>query len=134
MLQSIRDKLERQKWLTYVVLGLLALIFAAWGAYGLVNFNSIGSNYADQARNALLNQQTVYQQRLGKEIPPEQKAQLQDQILESLIRDSLLNERSKDLGYRVSDADVMRAIREEPAFNCPPSRRSCGAASSAISS
>jgi peptidyl-prolyl cis-trans isomerase D len=126
MLQSIRDKLESQKWLTYVVLGLLALIFAAWGAYGLVNFNSTGSTYAaeaggqkipvEQARNAWLNQQTVYQQRLGKEIPPEQKAQLQDQILESLIRDSLLNERSKDLGYRVSDADVMRAIREEPAF------------------
>jgi peptidyl-prolyl cis-trans isomerase D len=126
MLQSIRDKLESQKWLTYLVLGLLALIFAAWGAYGLVNFNSTGSTYAaeaggqkipvEQARNAWLNQQTVYQQRLGKEIPPEQKAQLQDQILESLIRDSLLNERSKDLGYRVSDADVMRAIRDEPAF------------------
>jgi peptidyl-prolyl cis-trans isomerase D len=126
MLQSIRDKLESQKWLTYVVLGLLALIFAAWGAYGLVNFNSGGSTYAaeaggqkipvEQARNAWLNQQTLYQQRLGKEIPPEQKAQMQDQILESLIRDSLLNERSKDLGYRVSDADVMRAIREEPAF------------------
>jgi peptidyl-prolyl cis-trans isomerase D len=126
MLQSIRDKLESQKWLTYVVLGLLALIFAAWGAYGLVNFNSSGTTYAaeaggqkipvEQARNAWLNQQTVYQQRLGKEIPPQMKAQMQDQILESLIRDSLLNERSKDLGYRVSDADVMRAIREEPAF------------------
>ena len=108
MLQSIRDKLESQKWLTYVVLGLLALIFAAWGAYGLVNFNSGATTYAaeaggakipvEQARNAWLNQQTLYQQRLGREIPPEQKAQLQDQILESLVRDSLLTERSKDLG------------------------------------
>ena len=126
MLQSIRDKLESQKWLMYVVLGLLALIFAAWGAYGLVSFNTGGGTYAaeaggekipvEQARNAWLNQQTQFQQRLGREIPAEQKALLQDQILESLIRESLLNERSKDLGYRVSDADVMRAIREEPAF------------------
>jgi len=126
MLQSIRDKLESQKWLTYVVLGLLALIFAAWGAYGLVSFNGGGSTYAaeaggqkipvEQARNAWLNQQTMYQQRLGREIPPEQKAMLQDQILESLIRDVLLNERSKELGYRVGDAAVMQAIREEPAF------------------
>jgi peptidyl-prolyl cis-trans isomerase D len=126
MLQSIRDKLESQKWLTYVVLGLLALIFAAWGAYGLVNFNGAGTTYAaeaggqkipvEQARTAWLNQQTMYQQRLGREIPPEQKAMLQDQILESLVRDVLLNERSKELGYRVSDAAVMQAIREEPAF------------------
>src|ERR1700712_2786246 len=102
MLQSIRDKLESQKWLMYVVLGLLALIFAAWGAYGLVSFNTGGGTYAaeaggekipiEQARNAWLNQQTQFQQRLGREIPAEQKALLQDQILESLIRESLLNE------------------------------------------
>ena len=126
MLQSIRDKLESQKWLMYIVLGLLALIFAAWGAYGLVNFSASGSTFAaevagqkipvEQARNAWLNQQTQYQQRLGREIPAEQKAMMQDQILESLIRETLLTERSKDLGYRVSDADVVRAIRDEPAF------------------
>ena len=109
MLQSIRDKLESQKWLTYVVLGLLALIFAAWGAYGLVNFNSGGSTYAaeaggqkipvEQARNAWLNQQTQYQQQLGREIPPDMKARMQDQLLEQMIRQSLLTERSKIYGW-----------------------------------
>jgi len=126
MLQSIRDKLESQKWLTYVVLGLLALIFAAWGAYGLVNFNAGGTSYAaeaggqkipaEQARNAWLNQQTQYQQQLGREIPPDMKARMQDQLLEQMIRQSLLTERSKELGYRVSDAEIMKAVREEPAF------------------
>ena len=72
MLQSIRDGLQSQKWLMYIVLGLLALIFAAWGAYGLVNFNGAGSTYAaeaggqkvsiESARTAWLNQQTQYQQ------------------------------------------------------------------------
>src|SRR5271154_769096 len=105
MLQSIRDKLESQKWLTYIVLGLLALIFAAWGAYGLVNFNATGSTYAaeaggqkvsiESARNAWLNQQQQYQQRLGSEIPEAQKPFLQDRILESLIREALLTERSR---------------------------------------
>ena len=126
MLQSIRDGLQSQKWLMYIVLGLLALIFAAWGAYGLVSFNAGVSTYAaeaggqkipvESARNAWLNQQTQYQQRLGGEIPPAQKAFLQDRILESLIRESLLTERSRELGYRVSEKDVMQAIREEPAF------------------
>jgi peptidyl-prolyl cis-trans isomerase D len=126
MLQSIRDGLQSQKWLMYIVLGLLALIFAAWGAYGLVNFNAGGSTFAaeaggqkvsiESARNAWLNQQQQYQQRLGGEIPEAQKAFLQDRILESLIRDALLTERSRDLGYRVSAKDVTQAIREEPAF------------------
>jgi peptidyl-prolyl cis-trans isomerase D len=126
MLQSIRDGLQSHKWLMYIVLGTLALIFAAWGAYGIVNFNAGGSTYAaeadgqkvsiESARNAWLNQQTQYQQRLGGEIPPAEKAFLQDRILESLIREALLTQRSRDLGYRVSQKDVMQAIREEPAF------------------
>ena len=49
MLQSIRDGLQSHKWLMYIVLGALALIFAAWGAYGIVNFNTGGSSYAAEA-------------------------------------------------------------------------------------
>ena len=126
MLQSIRDGLQSRKWLTYVLLGALALVFAAWGAYGIVNFSATGSNYAaeaggqkipvETARSAWLNQQSQFQQRLGGEIPPAQKAFLQDRLLESLIRDALLTERSHDLGYRVSEDTVREAIRNEPAF------------------
>jgi peptidyl-prolyl cis-trans isomerase D len=110
----------------YIVLGALALIFAAWGAYGIVNFNTGGSSYAaeaggqkvsiESARSAWLNQQTQYQQRLGGEIPPAQKAFLQDRILEALIREALLTERSRSLGYRVDEQNVRDAIRDEPAF------------------
>lgn len=110
----------------YIVLGSLALIFAAWGAYGIVSFNAGGSTYAaeadgqkvsiESARAAWLNQQTQFQQRLGGEIPPAQKAFLQDRLLESMIRDTLLIERSRKLGYRVSEDDVRQAIRNEPAF------------------
>jgi len=126
MLQSIRDGLQRHKWLMYIVLGSLALIFAAWGAYGIVSFNAGGSTYAaeadgqkvpiETARAAWLNQQTQFQQRLGGEIPPAQKAFLQDRLLESMIRDTLLIERSRKLGYRVSAQDVREAVRNEPAF------------------
>src|SRR6266702_7210303 len=126
MLQSIRDGLQSHKWLMYIVLGALALIFAAWGAYGIVNFNTGGSSYAaeadgqkvsiESARNAWINQQTEYQQRLGGEIPPAQKALLQDQLLESLISRTLLTERSRSLGYRVGEQDLREAIRNDPAF------------------
>jgi peptidyl-prolyl cis-trans isomerase D len=126
MLQSIRDGLQNHKWLMYIVLGTLILIFAAWGAYGIVNLNVGGSTYAaeaggekvsiEEARNAWLNQQQQYQQRVGGEMPAAQKAFLQDRILESLIRERLLTERSHDLGYRVSEQNVREAISTEPAF------------------
>ena len=126
MLQSIRDGLQSHKWLMYIVLGALALIFAAWGAYGIVNFNTGSSTYAaeaggqkisiESARNAWINEQTEYQQRQGGELPPAQKAFLQDRILEGLIRRALLTERSSNLGYRVDDKSVHEAIINEPAF------------------
>jgi peptidyl-prolyl cis-trans isomerase D len=126
MLQRIRDGLQSQKWLAYVVLGALALVFAAWGAYGIVNLSVGGGNYAaeaggqkvsiEDARNAWLQQQTQWQQRFGGEIPDVQKVRLQDEVLESLIRNALLTQRSHDLGYRISEDDVRAAIRNEPAF------------------
>src|SRR5581483_8503078 len=126
MLQSIRDALQSHKWLMYIVLGTLALIFAAWGAYGIVNLNVGVSTYAaeaggqkvsiEEARNAWLNEQTQIQQRQGGDIPAPMKAMMQDQILEALIREKLLSERSRDLGYRVSEKNVRDAIRNEPAF------------------
>src|SRR5262249_26034027 len=127
MLQRIRDSLQGQRWLAYLVLGALAVVFAAWGAYGIVNLNFGGSNYAaeanggkisiEDARNAWVRQQSLWQQRLGgSEMPPPLRTRLQDQVLESLIRRSLLTQRSHDLGYRVSDMALREAVQGEPAF------------------
>ena len=127
MLQRIRDSLQGQRWLAYLVLGALAVVFAAWGAYGIVNLNFGGSNYAaeangskislEDARNAWLRQQSMWQQRLGgSELPAQLRTQLQDQVLESLIRRAILTERSHDLGYRVSHEALKDAVQNEPAF------------------
>ena len=45
MLQNIGDKLKSQRWLATLILGLLALIFAAWGAYGIVNVSFAPQDY-----------------------------------------------------------------------------------------
>ena len=132
MLQKIGDALKgregsTRKWITYLIVGVLSFVFAAWGAYGIVNLNFGGSNYAaeangskipiEDARNAWLRQQSMWQQRLGgSELPAPLRTRLQDQVLESLIRRSLLTERSHDLGYRVSDAALREAVHSEPAF------------------
>jgi peptidyl-prolyl cis-trans isomerase D len=125
MLQRIRDRLHGT--FAYVVLGPIVLVFVAWGAYGIVNLSVGGANYAaeadggkvslEEAHNAWLRQQAQWQQRLGgAELPPPLRAQLQDQILEGLIRNTLLTQRTRDLGYRVSHEDLVDAIQSEPAF------------------
>ena len=127
MLQNIRDGLHRHKWLGYIVLGALALVFAAWGAYGIVNLNIDNANYAaeaggqkisiQEARNAWTRQESRLQQSFGgADIPAVLRDRFQDQVLEGLIRNALMTERTHDLGYRISDADLQEAIRNEPAF------------------
>jgi peptidyl-prolyl cis-trans isomerase D len=126
MLQKIRDSLQSQRWLAIVVLGALALVFAAWGAYGIVNINIGVGNYAatvgseklslQEVRDDWMRQQSRWQQRFGGEIPPDMKASVQNSLLESLIKDLAMTERAHELGYRVSAAQIKDAIRSEPAF------------------
>src|SRR5437868_2471749 len=127
MLQRIGDALKGQKWLAYLVLGALALVFAAWGAYGIVNLNFGGSDYAaeangakislEEAHNRWVRQQTQWQQRLGgMEIPPDLRKRFQDQMLEGMIGEALIAERTQSLGYRVSTEALREAVQQEPAF------------------
>ncbi len=126
MLLRIRDSLQTQKWLAGVVLGALVLVFAAWGAYGIVDFSVGSSAYAAKvngekvgikdAQEAWQRQQLDWQQRFGGELPPDIKSRLQDQLLEGMVRDAMLGKRSRELGYRVSDAQLHDYIRGIPAF------------------
>jgi peptidyl-prolyl cis-trans isomerase D len=44
------------------------------------------------------------------------KASVQNSLLESLIKNLAMMQRARDLGYRVSNAQIQEAIRNEPAF------------------
>ena len=133
MLQRIGDALKgtegsgKRKWITYLFVGALSIVFAAWGAYGIVNLSFGGSNYAaeasgskitlEQARNAWLREQAQWQQRLGgADMPAELRARLQDQVLEGMISRALIAKRTHDLGYRVGHDELIEAVHNEPAF------------------
>jgi peptidyl-prolyl cis-trans isomerase D len=109
-----------------VILGALALVFAAWGAYGIVDLGIGQGNYAAKvegekvsvkdAQEAWQQQQIQWQQRMGGDLPADLKARLQDQLLEGMVREALIGKHSHDLGYRVSDQQLHDQIREIPAF------------------
>ena len=80
MLQNLGDKLKRHKWLGYLVLGPLALIFAAWGAYGVVNTSFGSSSYGLKINDQEFSATTIqnaWQQRLS-EIQAQQKTYQND--------------------------------------------------------
>lgn len=126
MLQKITDTIETHKWLWYSILGALALVFAAWGAYGIVNLNFSTSSYAaeaggqtislDQAHNAWVHAQGQLQQQYGGNVPAAIQKGAQDQVLEGLIGEALMSEHTEKLGYRVSSPELIGAIRSFPAF------------------
>ncbi len=126
MLQKLTDSLATHKWFWYTILGALALVFAAWGAYGIVNLNFGASSYAatangatislQQAQNAWLRAQQQLEKAYGGNLPSALRKHLQNEVLEELIRDTLIAARTEQLGYRVTEADLIQAIRAEPAF------------------
>ncbi len=126
MLQKIGDAFTSRKWLTYILFGALAFIFAAWGAYGIATLQFTTSTDAakvngetipyTEVRQAWLQQQSDWAQRFGGDMPAAVKSQLENQLLEQFIRDALMAQHTQSLGYRVSDEELEEAVREEPAF------------------
>jgi peptidyl-prolyl cis-trans isomerase D len=126
MLQRIRDSLQAKRWVAGTVLGALALVFAAWGAYGIVDLSIGTGNYAarvngdkisvKEAQEGWQRRQQELEQQFKNEIPASMKSGLQDEFLENLVQQRLIAEHSKDLGYRVSDDMVQQEIHRLPAF------------------
>lgn len=127
MLQKIRDGLQGQKWVAIILLGALALVFGAWGAHGIVDFDigGIGNAAAevgkerislDEARNAWSQQQARFAQQFGGELPEPFRKQLQNELLEELIRNSVISQHAAAEGYRVTETQIHDALRAIPAF------------------
>jgi peptidyl-prolyl cis-trans isomerase D len=126
MLQNLGDKLKRHKWLGYLVLGPLALIFAAWGAYGVVNTSFGSSSFGLKVNSQEFSATTIqsaWQQRLSQiqaqqkaEIPAAERALLQQQLIDQYVRAAIMQQRARESGFRVSDAGLIDALRKEAAF------------------
>ena len=127
MLQKIGDSLKGKKILPWLILAPLALIFAFWGATGMVSMDFLGAQTwaakvngkqvpLQEANDVWRNQQSQWQQQFGTDIPDDVRAELQEGVLERLIRARIVGDRSQDGGYRVSAERVQQEILSEPAF------------------
>jgi hypothetical protein len=120
MLQRIRDGLHGRKWLAWLALFPIAAIFVFWGGSSSLDFS--GSTRQDaavvngekipanDATKAWSETQARWAQQFGTDIPTEQRARIQDNILDQLVLQKLLENRLDAQHYRVSEQRVLTEI------------------------
>ena len=120
MLQKIHDKLHG--WVAYVVLGAMAASFVLWG----INWTLAAPDYAAKVngreisagdlRQAYQQQLAQAQRRNGGPLSDAQRDQIKHELLDQYIGSEALLSHVQDLGYRISDAELLKAESQIPAF------------------
>jgi peptidyl-prolyl cis-trans isomerase D len=128
MLEGLR--VASQNWIgraiMAVVMGVIVISFAIWGVgdvfRGMTSQRlakvGAGEVTVDQFRNAFQNDLRRIQQRLRRAVTAEEahKAGMDLQVLERLITDVALDQKTRQLGLAASDDTVQRMIANEKAF------------------
>jgi peptidyl-prolyl cis-trans isomerase D len=109
-----------------VVLGLLALSFAIWGVgdifrgFGLSALAKVGKTEIgiEQFRQIYNDRLQQISRDAGRPISMDQARAfgLDRQILGQLVAETALDERARQMGLNISDADVANAIMSDPSF------------------
>ncbi len=124
MLQAIHDNLKGI--FAFIILGVLSVVFIFWG----VEFVSVGALTGSQGIEVngepvdAAEVRQTYQQQLsqyqaafrGSEVPEEIRRQIQQDVLDSAISEELVRQRTDELRFRASDADVVESLKGIPQF------------------
>lgn len=120
MLQSIHDKLKG--WVAGVVLGAIGLVFVFWGinwtlsapTYAAkVNGSEIPSN---EVRQAYQRQLAQIERQSGVPLDDAMRNEIKHRVLEQYVASEALVTRADDLGYRVSDSELLAEMAKVPAL------------------
>ncbi len=120
MLQSIHDKLKG--WVAGLILGAVGLVFVFWG----INWTLTPPTYAAKVNGTEISANDVrqrYQQQLaqfekqtGMPLSDTMRGEIKKRVLEDAVTNEALLTRTDDLGYRVSDQELLAAMSQVPAF------------------
>jgi peptidyl-prolyl cis-trans isomerase D len=125
MLQTIHDRLKGI--FAIAILVALGLVFVFWG----INFSTDFGGFT-RAKGIEVNGREIpvadvrqrYQEQLSRMqaamgeagVPDEMRTGMQQQVLEQSVRTELIRQRTRKLGFEATDAEVLEAIRQVPAF------------------
>jgi peptidyl-prolyl cis-trans isomerase D len=108
------------------VVGVLILAFAYWGIADVFRGGgrsvvaSVGNTdiSAEQFRQTYMDQLQQYQRQSGRLISPEQARAfgLDRQVLQRMMSEAAIDQRTRSLGLGVGDDEIVRQIKQDPAF------------------
>jgi len=120
MLQSIHDKITG--WIGYVILGAIALVFILWG----INWTLGTPSYAAKVNGREISVNDVresYQRQLAQAerqsngtLDEAARNEIKRRVLDDFVNSEALVTRADELGYRVSDAELIKAMSQIPAL------------------
>ena len=124
MLQAIHDRSKGV--FAMIIIGLIGVVFVFWG----VEFVSIGGFTAtrgvevngedvnaEEIRRSYLDELSRYQAAFGtSDLPEEVRKGLEQQAIEDAVRAELIRQRTVEMRYVATDADVVRSLQDIPAF------------------
>ena len=131
MLQRIRDGLQGQKWLAWLVLGAIGLTFVFWGGSGALDFSGMSNTDRRRSRRrsrfppseatqAWSDTQARWSRQFGTEIPDEQRVAIQKNILDDLVLRKLVEKRLDDAALpRERCHACSREFQKIPQFQGP---------------
>jgi len=115
-----------------LVVGVLVIAFAAWGigdifrGYSRTNVASVGSSSinADQFRQLYQKRLQELSVQVRRPITPDQAKAfgLDRQVLGQWVQDAALDQLAHDMRLGMADADVAKAITDDPSFRGPGGR------------
>jgi peptidyl-prolyl cis-trans isomerase D len=125
MLQTIHDKLKGIFAITILV--ALGVVFVFWGINFSTDFGGLSRAQGIEVNGREVPVADVrqnYQDQLSRMqaafgdagVPDEMQSAMQKQVLEQAVRTELIRQRTRKLGFEATDAEVLEAIREVPAF------------------
>lgn len=131
MLRGLRK--ASSNWLGKIVMAavvsFLVISFAIWGigdifrGFGKSTVAQIGSTEItiEQFRQFYNDRLQQIGRRVGRPITPDQARALglEQQILAQLVSEAVLDERARQLGLGISDAEIARHITQDPSFRGP---------------
>jgi peptidyl-prolyl cis-trans isomerase D len=120
MLQTIHDKLKG--WVAGVVLGAIGLVFVFWG----INWTLSAPTYAAKVNGSEISSNEVrqtYQQQLAQierqsnaPLDETMRNEIKRRVLDEYVNSEALVTRADELGYRVSDSELLTEMSHVPAF------------------
>ncbi len=98
-----------------ILFGAIVIVFVFWGIGGQRQTQTIATVNGTRITDTPL-QKELRRMSRGQAMTPEQQANMEEDIIQNLIREQLLLDQADEMNLRVSDFEVALAITKDPSF------------------